>query len=280
MAIAAAELVKQGMEYRWTLTKAGVPVLDRCSVVAMTGEDQVENAVVASVDPSGRQIVGTEREFEVDAVCLGYGFIPSNEIARALGCDHHVDPENGALVTTRSNTGRTSVESVWVIGDAGDVFGAYAAEAQGAIAGSEVASELGLPAKASKPVAMAKANRSLRRHRGFQRGLQGLYKSAVLTKQLADDETIVCRCESVTLKSITRSFSEGVTSAGASKRVTRAGMGKCQGRYCSPTILALAHTNGFAPDQYSGFAPQAPVRPIEITRVAGSISPKNSKRPT
>ena len=98
-------------------------------------------------DALGDPVPGTEREFAADAVCLGYGFIPANEISRALGCDHRYDPGAGTLVAARApRPGRTSIERVWVVGDAGGINGAYVATALGAISGADVVADLGATA--------------------------------------------------------------------------------------------------------------------------------------
>ena len=230
--------------------------------------------MVAPLDPAGNRVPGAEREMAADAVCLGYGFVPANEIPRALGCGHHIDPWSGSLVTTRTRTGRTSIDTVWVVGDAGGVDGAHAAQASGAMAAAEVLADLGAVSMDRAASLMRREEKPLRRHLRFQGALRRLYEARPLTTQLADDDTVVCRCESVSLGELRGSISGGAVSAGAVKRLTRAGMGKCQGRYCSPSILALsAEAGGAPPDEFSGFAPQAPVRPVEIAEVAGVVLP-------
>ena len=273
MLLSAPELVRRGLGYRVTLARARVPVMDRSSVVEILGDGRVEAAVVARLDPSGNRIRGTERELETDAVCLGYGFVPANEIPRALGCDHHVDEASGSLVTTRTVSGRTSIDTVWVVGDAGGVKGAYVAGALGTLAGADVLADLGVVHAQDSPSSLGEARRLLRRHLRFQGQLEDLYRARPLTTELATDTTLVCRCESVSVEELRTSFTGGALTAGAVKRLTRAGMGKCQGRYCSPSVLALAgEASGTPPDEFSGFAPQAPVRPVFISEVAGSVS--------
>ena len=273
MLAAAPELVAKGFSYRTTLARAGVPVIDRASVVEIRGNQRAEGAVVARLDASGRPIPGTEREFDADAVCLGYGFIPANEISRALGCDHRYDPVTGTFVAVRTATGRTSLDSVWVVGDAGGINGAYVATALGAIAGADVLADLGVATADLSARAVSRAGRTLRRHRRFQHHLRGLYRAEPLTTELARDATLVCRCESVTLGELREAFAGGATSAGAAKRLTRAGMGKCQGRYCSPSVLAMAAgASNVPPGEFSGFAPQAPIRPVAVGEVAGTAT--------
>lgn len=51
------------------------------------------------------------------------------------------------------------------------------------------------------------------------------------------DNTIVCRCSDLTLSDIRKLIQEGYTSFDEIKRISRAGMGPCQGRTCSQLIL-------------------------------------------
>jgi len=65
-------------------------------------------------------------------------------------------------------------------------------------------------------------------------------------------ERIVCRCEQVREKTIIDALQRGipVKSLDAVKRRTRAGMGPCQGTFCSPRVRSLiAHTTGISEDE-------------------------------
>ena len=54
----------------------------------------------------------------------------------------------------------------------------------------------------------------------------------------SDDDIIICRCEDVTLGDIRRAIREGATTMDEVRRVTRAGMGPCQGRTCRLLVAA------------------------------------------
>ncbi|GAB6189310.1 (2Fe-2S)-binding protein [Marinitoga arctica] len=51
-----------------------------------------------------------------------------------------------------------------------------------------------------------------------------------------ESKIIVCRCEDITLKEIKDLIKQGFTSVEEIKRLTRAGMGPCQGKTCGPLI--------------------------------------------
>ena len=50
------------------------------------------------------------------------------------------------------------------------------------------------------------------------------------------EDIIVCRCEDVTLSDIRQAIADGYNTIDDIKRVTRAGMGPCQGRTCRSII--------------------------------------------
>lgn len=55
----------------------------------------------------------------------------------------------------------------------------------------------------------------------------------------ADFGRVVCRCEQVTLGEIKQAINNplGVATVDGVKRRVRAGMGRCQGGFCLPTVL-------------------------------------------
>jgi NAD(P)H-nitrite reductase large subunit len=100
-----------------------------------------------------------------------------------------------------------------------------------------------------------------------------VYQAPALFSQLADPDTIVCRCENVTLATVAATARE-VHSSGALKRLTRAGMGQCQGRFCGFMVTHLvAETTGVPADAQSGFAPQPPLRPVQVSALAAPGRP-------
>ena len=281
MFIAAPGYSVEGLAYLRELARARVPVLARSAVVEVAGADRAEVATVARLDANGRPIRSGLRQFEVDAVCLGLGFVPSSELARALGCEHRLDERTGSLVVARDRYGRTSVDGIWVVGDGGGIGGAQVAQAMGALAGTDAARSLGRPLDRElvnhdlvdqELVDQRRlAGRALERSERFQRSLWRLYASPRLVDQLATPTTVICRCEEVTLAQLEAAAVPWLAAAGSLKRATRAGMGKCQGRYCSAVLVALAARQSGQPvGPYSGFIPQAPVTPLRASAIASS----------
>jgi thioredoxin reductase len=271
MAAAAPDLMRDGLRYVRALRRMRVPILFGHAVVRAEGDGRVERAVVARLDSAGRVVPASERAFDVDAVCVGFGFLPSNEVARTLGVEHVFDPALGQLAAVRSAAGRTSVEDVWVVGDGGGTGGARLAQAAGLLTGVDVARTLGL--RVTPPLAREArhAERARRRNERFQRALGALYSAPRLTDQLAGPDTLICRCEGVSLAAVEAALGGGTESIGAVKRVTRAGMGRCQGRYCAPVLAEIAARRSARPlDEDAWFAPAPPFKPLPVDLVAAA----------
>ena len=112
---------------------------------------------------------------------------------------------------------------------------------------------------------------ALRRHRRFQAGLWRLFAAPRPTIELAEPRTFICRCEELTKAEIDKSFAEGPRGIGAIKRATRAGMGRCQGRYCGPLLAAIAAARQVQALDEAGFwAPRPPIKPIAIADIVAA----------
>lgn len=86
-------------------------------------------------------------------------------------------------------------------------------------------------------------------------------------------EEIVCRCEEVTEREIIEAIDSGATTQDAVKKLTRAGMGLCQGRTCRRLIASIIETHcryqqGFA----EPYTYRPPVRPISLETLAADES--------
>jgi bacterioferritin-associated ferredoxin len=76
---------------------------------------------------------------------------------------------------------------------------------------------------------------------------------------------VVCRCEEVTLDAIRRALADGGRSFDELKRVTRAGMGECQGRMCESIVTdLLCREAGVAAADITPRSVRPPVRALTI----------------
>ena len=255
---ASPGLVLEGLRHLAALKTAGVPLLERHVLVRVEGGERAEAAIVAPVGPDGT-VSGAERRLPTDLVCLNYGFQPADELARLLGCDLDPDPATGVPLVRREVEGATSVSGVHVAGDGGAVAGARAALAEGQLAAFAALRRHGVPVPTGAAAPGADLVRALR----FQRALWRLFAApAVEPLRLGAGDRVVCRCEGVRLAELRPHLADR-PDLGVLKRLTRAGMGRCQGRYCAPLLARLAAEIGDP-----GFTPQRPVRPVPAVLLA------------
>ena len=209
-------------------------------IVRAEGDGRVQSATIAKAGPDWAP-TGSERTFEVDAVCTAYGFTPSVELARALGCDLH---DAGVA---HDGDMRTSVDSVFVAGEVSGVGGSDLALVEGEIAGLAAAG-----GAVPDPLRARRAKLA-----GFARILADLFDPRPGLLGLATPTTVLCRCEDVTAGAVDDAVAEGATTMAALKIVTRCGQGPCQGRICERLVCERLPE----PERFSA---RAPIRPIPL----------------
>ena len=83
------------------------------------------------------------------------------------------------------------------------------------------------------------------------------------------DEVVVCRCEDVTLGEIRKAIREGATTFDEIRRITRAGMGPCQGRTCRLLVAQeLARAKGMSIAEVIPSTFRPPNRPVKMGDLA------------
>ncbi|MBW4708405.1 FAD-dependent oxidoreductase [Roseobacter sp. YSTF-M11] len=200
----------------------------------------------------------------VDALCINSGFEPQNEILRLLGAKMTYDPAFGHLRCDRDTKMETSVRNIFAVGDCAGLGGAPAARVEGLIAGRVAAARAGF----GDAHDLFSHQRRLARHRRFQASLWKMHDISPRTPDKAARDTIVCRCEEITLGDILDGLETSPGHVGTLKRATRVGMGRCQGRYCGPVATRLvAQTTGKPVDDFSNFAPRVPIKPVSIASI-------------
>jgi NADPH-dependent 2,4-dienoyl-CoA reductase/sulfur reductase-like enzyme len=261
-------LLRDAAAYRGRLLRDGVPLRYRRLVVRADGDGRVEEVVHAAVDRDWRPVPGTEERTAADTLCLGYGFLPSVELLRLAGCDFTYDESLGGPVAVRDAWLRTTVAGISAAGDGTGVAGSYVAIDEGQLAalGALVDLEVLTPAVATERAAAIR--RRLARKEAFRRALVPLHAVGRGLYELATPDTVVCRCESLTLARLDDALAT-TGDPNLVKNLTRAGMGLCQGRNCQRQIAAiLARRHGVEIADVPVSTPRAPLRPVPIGAVA------------
>jgi thioredoxin reductase len=254
------------------LRRAGVPLLFSHVISRAEGTEQVERVTLAAVDDDWQPRAGRELTFACDTLAVGYGFVPSSELARQAGCAYRFDGPAGGFVVTCDASMRSSLEAVFVAGEIVGIAGANQAIEEGRLAAIGIVGDLGrLPGGAVSRL-QHEARRRLDALAPFSAVVRERFAPRYdALARLADDDTIVCRCEEVTAGELRTSLGEypHLGTADAVKLFTRTGMGPCQGRFCMLTVAHMVASAREIPVEVVGpYAARPPVKPVGIAALA------------
>jgi thioredoxin reductase len=271
------------------LRSGGTEMLTRHVVREAGGRDRVEAAMVVGIDAQGRAL-GRECSLACDGIVLAVGATPVVDLLDALGCRIAFQPERGGYAPLVDGDQRTSLRNIFAVGDSAGLWPGKSrdrgvAEAEGRRAVAAIVRDRGI----DDGVAVAAGALP-----GVPECDVGAYRLAWVRASVleARGEVVVCQCEEVTAREILevrpprylgwqderrndRSLSALLGAEPPNpdqvKRLTRAGMGPCQGRRCREQVAALLALSAAVPLSSIPLASyRAPVRPLPLS-VAGQI---------
>ncbi|MDG4875377.1 FAD/NAD(P)-binding oxidoreductase [Mesorhizobium sp. WSM4935] len=200
-----------------------------------------------------------ERITACDMIGMGWHLRAETHLADLAGCVFAYDEQWRQWLPKADEMGRAG-NGVYLAGDGVRLLGADGAEVAGRLAATACLADLGR----SAPSVSAEL-RKLARLERFARGLACAFPWPVAMVRTLPDDAIVCRCENVTAGAVREGADLGGGDANRVKSLSRAGMGRCQGRYCQLAAVELvAAQAGCRPDAVGRFRGQAPVRPAPI----------------
>jgi Fe-S-cluster-containing hydrogenase component 2 len=147
------------------VARCGVPFYTSHTIIRAEGEDRVAAVVLGGVDKSWNPIPGSEKRFEVDAICLAVGLSPMSQLCGMAGCLMEDNPKKSGYVPVVDAWGETSVPGIFAAGDVSGIEEASSAMIEGRVAGIAAAWRLGFletPERDKKAAALEKALGSLR----------------------------------------------------------------------------------------------------------------------
>ncbi len=269
---AAVAKTAEAARFAGILARHRVPYLTRRRVTRIAagavdtqGRACVSEATVQRIDSQWQPKPGTEQRFDVDCVTLGFGFTAQLDLLLQLGCAI-TDAPDGGLAVLVDERQATSRPSVFAAGETTGIGGVDLASVEGRVAGLHAAAELTGRAPAT---ALVKSLHRQRRHlHGFATALALAFP--VPTQWVNDQpgETIVCRCEEITLGDIRSARDDlGATDPRSIKLLTRAGMGWCQGRMCSFSVEGICGRQANVAAQAASAS-----RPVSVPVPLGAIA--------
>jgi NADPH-dependent 2,4-dienoyl-CoA reductase/sulfur reductase-like enzyme len=186
-----------------------------------------------------------------DLFACGFGLVPNVELPLALGCEL----STGCVWVDAGQS--TSVPDVYCAGEPTGIGGADCALVEGQIAG--------YAATGNKTRAESLFGQRSAWHR-FRSALAAAFALRPELKSLATDDTLVCRCEDVTLGRM-RQFNNWREA----KLQSRCGMGACQGRVCGAAAKFIL---GWGMDSVRPPVLPARVQSLISKQAAPSASPE------
>jgi NADPH-dependent 2,4-dienoyl-CoA reductase/sulfur reductase-like enzyme len=185
----------------------GTPYVTGTWVTAARGSDRVEE--VTLTDGSAT------RTLACDLLCAAYGLVPNRRLAALLGCDM----SNGLVKVDEVQC--TSRPRVYAAGELTGIGGVDKAIVEARIAASAMLGQ--------------RPSRTLLRQRAALTAMAARMDRAFALREglrhLASSDTIVCRCEDVTMGALHPNWTTR-----QAKLYTRVGMGACQGRVCGASL--------------------------------------------
>ncbi|MBZ5535018.1 MAG: FAD-dependent oxidoreductase [Acidobacteriia bacterium] len=191
----------------------GVRYLTSCWPIAAEGDEKLRSVTL-------RQGSKT-RKLACDYLACGFHLVANTELAALLDCELR----EGTVHV--GDFQETSVANVYCAGEATGIGGLELSVVEGQIAGYAATRQN------EKAQALFGSRSKLRR---FALMMDCAFQLRDELKDLPQPETIVCRCEDVTLEKL-----QTQTGWNSARMLTRCGMGPCQGRICGSAVEFLFH---------------------------------------
>jgi NADPH-dependent 2,4-dienoyl-CoA reductase/sulfur reductase-like enzyme len=236
------DLVRQGLGFVVGVIRRRVPV------AFATAVDAIQR------DSRGLVVDAGGRRWRTATVGLAHGLRPDLALAAQAGCALDRDPMLGGWVVRRDACFATSVPGIHAIGEVAGIGGADLAWAEGLILATRLA------ARPPPPDALRAWDRADR----FRRALAPWAADGDDVPD-APDAALGCVCEGVDLGRVRAAVAAGAADVATVKLATRAGMGRCQGRYCADTVAAIVHART---GRWSPPSTRWPIRPVSAAALA------------
>ncbi|MGF1734946.1 FAD-dependent oxidoreductase [Photobacterium satsumensis] len=222
-AIKGAGYLKKGLSLKASIKMHGVKVYTNCKNIRATGAQQIENIQFSQF---GKDVV-----IPTDSLMIHFGVIPNINITRALGVDIYWDENQQCYRPVVDESFRTNRENTYMVGDAIGILGAKSASINGQIAAYDIA---------NNEKAKAILKKESRKDAAIRPFLEQLFRIPSVDDLQLTPDTIICKCESITLAEIEKAIEVGAQSLNEIKSFTRSGMGPCQGRQCGNIIAMIS----------------------------------------
>ena len=243
--------------------ESGVKLLAGLSPIGAAGHSEIETVTLAG--PAGTV------EATANLIVMATHRVPEFRIASLLRARAEYASGLGGWIPLLEDTTRSSDCRVFVPGDAGGIASAALAVHKGTMAGLTAAADLGFRHPAERDLTSA-GNAGIADRTGTSRRAGAQQSPEARAPYLAalDEDVMVCRSMGVTAGQVHTAATAGGWSASEIRRLSRAGMGPCQGRMCQDLAAEVAAARaGISPGQLGRPRTRAPIRPVPLSAIAG-----------
>jgi thioredoxin reductase/bacterioferritin-associated ferredoxin len=246
----------KGLSMALKIAKAKIPFVLGVKNIQAIGDTRVTKV--------SYEVRGKVREIETNCLLRHEGVIPRTQILNSMGAKHLWDPVQRYWYPDVTECGATTIDGVYLAGDAGYVHGGDASIIKGTLAGIDAARHLGVITKSEAAFRSKESLKKLRLTR-FARGFLRYVFAPNPNIFDVPDNTTVCRCESVTAGEIRQVVLEGNSDVNEVKLYSRCGMGPCQGRMCGSALAEItASTLSTSPKNVGSLQVRQPFRPVSL----------------
>ena len=260
-ALRSFSYLKRGISMIQKIRHAGIPIYTGIKSIEALGKSQFEKVRLKN----GTEFV----ELSAGILLLHNGVVPNVQITRQLGCEHRWYDLQRYWEPVVDDWGNTSLDGVSIAGDCGRISGSSISEFTGHLAALDTVYKIGAISRGERNRFSHPHRKELSHHKAVRPFLDKLFqpgKSWLIPEQ---KETLVCRCEEVTVNDIRQAISMGAQSPDRIKSLVRCGMGPCQARMCGLTVSEiLADERNISPEEVGYLKIRSPIKPITLGKLA------------
>lgn len=261
--------ILEGIACLVRLAYARVPIKQSVRIVEASGYRKIKSVIIARVDSNDRIIQGTEQISYPDTLAVGHGFSPNIELPQQAGCAVQFNELKGGWFVDVDENMMSTVPDIYAAGETTGIAGGGKSFVEGQIAAWAILRKRG---NLNQETYENKTRRLMHQRRRHVR--YGYFLNRICAPQLSSyadipDETVICRCEEITMGEIRKQLKNDFSTMNAIKKTTRCGMGNCQGRICGPVLFDIlsAHTHR-SPKAIGYSSSRAPIKMVSLGGLA------------
>ncbi|MGE4595282.1 MAG: NAD(P)/FAD-dependent oxidoreductase [Gammaproteobacteria bacterium] len=260
-ALRSIKSILQGWRWKREILKSDTLYISNISGVRINGSDSVESIEYCQK--------GKWKNLTCKHVFLHQGVTPEINTSLSAGCNKSWHERQACWTIDVNQYGQSSVSGISIAGDASSIAGGVAAAQRGSIAALNMLCNIDIISSRDRGVLSKPFKKKLRAEMIARAFIETLFKPHSRYRVPQDSETIICRCEEVTLAQIKESIDLGCKGPSQLKSFTRCGMGSCQGRFCGLSVTEiLAKELGVGAKQVGYYNIRPPIKPITLGELA------------